>query len=64
MNLKANDLNELKIKKKEEKYMDTERKPSFTWNIYRSSNQGRRMSNNRKAEKNKIEPRQRKDRYS
>ena len=33
--------------------MDTERKPSFNWDIYRSSKQGRRISNNRKAKKTK-----------
>ena len=33
--------------------MDTERKPSFNWDIYRSSKQGCRISNNRKAKKTK-----------
>ena len=35
------------------KHINSKRKPSFIWNIYRSSIQRRRISNNRKAKKTK-----------
>ena len=42
--------------------MDTERKPSFNWNIYRSSKQERRISNKRKADKTEKQARQKRER--
>ena len=42
--------------------MDTERKPSFNWNIYKSSKQERRISNKRKSDKIEKQPRQKRER--
>ena len=40
--------------KEKKKHMDTERKPLFNWNIYKSSKQAHRISSNRKAKKSNL----------